>query len=148
MRLPASLALASLLALPAFGQEGEATVIGTEESPDHGTYLTDALGQAVYLFSADKEGEADAAEISCTDAVCIGAWPNVTTSAAPEAAGQAQPDLLGTTEFEGQTVVTYNGWPLYYHNADEGEAGPRGHGIESFGGSWSLVTPAGEAVAD
>jgi predicted lipoprotein with Yx(FWY)xxD motif len=144
MRAAGTLLIAAFAALPAAGQE--TITISTATSDAYGTYLTDDLGQAVYLLTADRGSGDGEAQVTCTDVVCIGSWPWVITETAPQAGGEAEGSLLGTIEADGETVVTYGGWPLYYHNADEGEAGPRGHGVESFGGTWSLVTPAGEPI--
>jgi predicted lipoprotein with Yx(FWY)xxD motif len=144
MRIVESLFLAAFAALPAAAQE--TITIATATSDTYGTYLTDELGQAVYLFTADKAETDDEAQVTCTGVVCAGSWPWVITESDPQVAGEADAGLLGTIGADGETVVTYGGWPLYYHNADEGESGPRGHGVESFGGTWSLVTPAGEPI--
>ena len=144
MRTLARIAAVALWAVPAVAQDGK--TIATQQSEEYGTYLTDDLGQAVYLFTADRVEPEGEAEVTCADVVCEGAWPWVTTRSEPQAEGEAQPDLLGTMEVADRTIATYDGWPLYYHNADEGEAEPRGHGVESFGGTWFLVQPSGEPV--
>ena len=54
--------------------------------------------------------------------------------------------MLGTLEYEGRTVVTYNGWPLYHFVRDEDAETPQGHEVYSFDGEWYLVTPEGEEL--
>ena len=134
----------ALFAGPAAAQDG--ATIATEQSDEYGTYLTDGEARAVYLFTTDKpEGGGDA-QITCTSEECLNAWPLVTTTGEPQAEGEAQADMLGTMDYEGQTVVTYNDWPLYYFVRDEGADAPQGQDVESFGGEWYLVQPSGEAV--
>lgn len=138
-------AAAVALAAPAFAQD--ATTIEVAESEDFGQYLTTAEGRPVYLFTTDtQETEDQEAQISCTSEACLEAWPLVTTTGEPQAGEAADASLLGTTDYEGQQVVTYNGWPLYYFVRDEGAEEPQGNDIESFGGEWYLVTPSGEEV--
>lgn len=145
MKILASTAVALALAAPAFAQD--ATTIEVAESETFGQYLTDAEGRPVYIFTTDTPGTADEqAQISCTSAECLAAWPLVTSSGDPEAGNGADAMLLGTTEYEGQQVVTYNGWPLYYFVRDEGADQPQGNEIESFGGEWYLLTAEGEEL--
>ena len=145
MRILTATAAALALAAPAFAQE--ATTIQVAESDQYGQYLTDGNDRPVYLFTTDTQGTGgQQAQISCTSEECLNAWPLVTTSGEPQAGEQANADMLGTTDYEGQTVVTYNGWPLYYFARDEGADSPQGQDIQSFGGEWYLVTPEGEEV--
>lgn len=138
-------AAAITLAVPAFAQD--ATTIEITESEEFGQYLTTAEGQPIYLFTTDTQGTGDQeAQISCTSEACLDAWPLVTTSGEPQAGEAVDASLLGTTNYEGQQVVTYDGWPLYYFARDEGAEEPQGNDIHSFGGEWYLVTPSGEPV--
>ena len=145
MRAPNSTALAvAALAAPAFAQD--ATTIQVAESEKYGEYLATGEGRPVYL-TTDTQGTGDQeAQISCTSEECLNAWPLVTTQGDPRAGEEVNADMLGTTQHEGQTVVTYNGWPLYYFARDEGADAPQGQDIESFGGEWYLVTPEGEEL--
>ena len=99
------------------------------------------------LFTTDTPGTDERqARITCTGDDCLDAWPPVTTVGDPRAAGEAKSAMLGTTRHDGQTVVTYNGWPLYHFVRDAGADTPQGQDIESFGGEWYLVTPDGEEL--
>jgi len=60
--------------------------------------------------------------------------------------GRCQGKMLGTMDYDGQKVVTYHGWPLYYFTRDEDADAPQGQDVESFGGEWYLITPEGEKV--
>jgi predicted lipoprotein with Yx(FWY)xxD motif len=112
----------------------------TADDSDYGTMLFDENGQAIYLF--DKETSDDA---QCYGD-CAAAWPPVLTEGAPEASGEVDAGLLGTTERDdGSMQVTYNGHPLYFY-ADEGPGEVLCHDVDDFGGTWLVVTPEGEAA--
>jgi predicted lipoprotein with Yx(FWY)xxD motif len=145
MRTLISSAVAILaLSASAFAQNPTITVA---ESEKFGKYITSDNGRPVYLFTTDTRGTGDQdAKISCTSPECLGAWPLVIANGDPQAGGDAKPELLGTTQHEGQTVVTYNGWPLYHFVRDQGADAPQGQDVGSFGGEWYLVTPEGEKV--
>ena len=137
-------ALALAISTPGLAQEGSA--LGLEDDIVHGEYLTDGAGRPVYAFSADRTGEAPAT-IACRGE-CMENWPPVTSTglATPEAG--VDPSLIGALPYEEYQVVTYNGWPLYYFAADGGADRPQGQGVEAYGGTWSLITPAGEPLAE
>ncbi|MGE3538762.1 MAG: hypothetical protein AB7N91_15190 [Candidatus Tectimicrobiota bacterium] len=118
------------------------------QSDQYGTYLTDSVGRAVYLFTADRQGAGELQAASrCTDA-CAQAWPPLTTTGQPQAGPQAQAALLGTIQRqEGTRQVTYNGWPLYYFAQDQPQSQPGGQEKKGFGGAWYLVQPQGMKVA-
>ena len=142
--LLASAAVAAL-AVPALAQGGATVAVG--QSDQYGSHLVDGDGRALYLFTTDTQGTADAeAQLSCTSEGCLQAWPPFPTQGEPQAGEGANADMLGTTEFEGQTVVTYNGWPLYHFARDAGAGEATGQEIESFGGEWYLVTPEGKEL--
>lgn len=133
------------------GQTGEggtrtpqtALTIDVAQSDEFGEYLTDGQGRPLYMFTADKQGGAGSEpQIECTGQ-CLDAWPLAATAGAPRAQGGANPSLVGQTRHEGETVVTYAGWPLYYFARDDAAGAPKGNEIESFGGEWYLVTPEG-----
>ena len=139
-------AAATLLAAPALAQEETAIALASEQSDEHGSYLTDAEGRPVYLFTADQQGTGDqAAVINCSEE-CLEAWPLVEGRGEVEAQENAKAELVGNVQHDAQSVVTYNGWPLYFFVRDEGADAPQGNDIESFGGEWYLVTPEGEKV--
>jgi predicted lipoprotein with Yx(FWY)xxD motif len=140
----AALAALVLLAAPAFAQDAAATV-KVSKSEEYGQYLTDADGRALYLFTADRQGGDAAAEISCSGE-CLDRWPPLYTQGKPEAGDRADASLLGTVTHNGKTMVTYNGWPLYYFFKDEEPGQTNGQDIKSFGGEWYLVSPEGEKI--
>lgn len=142
----ASAAFVALMfpATTAFAQD--AVTLTTAQSEEHGTYLADGDGRAVYLFTADTQGTGDTdAQVSC-QGECLDAWPPLYTEGEPEAGDQVDSEMLGTVDHEGQMMVTYNGWPLYHFTRDEGAGEPTGQHVESFGGEWYLVSPEGERI--
>lgn len=133
-----------------FGMHGAAadqTMIQVVESEKFDAYLADSKGRALYLFTADtpaKDGEE--AHVACTGQ-CLDAWPPLYADGAPQGDTEVDQAMLGTVEHQGEEIVTYNGWPLYYFVQDQGAGQPSGQDVESFGGEWYLVTPEGEKVA-
>ena len=106
-----------------------------------GAHLTDAQGNTLYLFAADKS----------TDSTCYGAcatyWPPFTTTETPQVAGQAQLAMVGTTKrTDGTTQVTYAGHPLYYFKSDTTAGDAKGQGKNLSGGLWWIVAPNGKAI--
>lgn len=139
-------AIAALAAAPALAQDGATVTVA--ESEAHGSHLADADGRALYLFTTDKPDGAEQARVTCTSEACLGAWPLYTTQGEPQAGEGVDAAMLGTLDYEGEQVVTYNGWPLYHFARDQGADAPQGQDIESFGGEWYLVQPSGEKVGD
>ena len=129
-----------LLVSPA-GEAIGATRVTVAENDSLGEYLADEEGLSLYLFT-DPEGN----PVSCTGG-CVENWPVFTTEGNPIAGDGVDVSLLGMTERSyGTTQVVYNGWPLWYFAGDQGPGDVNGQGIVSFGGTWLLVSPGGEAI--
>ena len=136
-------AVAVLAAQSAHAQGG--TVVNVAESEEYGQYLT-VNELPVYLFTTDTQGTDGAeAAVSCTGE-CLDAWPLVTAESGSAAGDGAMSDMVGTMEHDGETVVTYNGWPLYHFARDSAGNPPNGQEIESFGGEWYLIGPDGARI--
>lgn len=113
------------------------TVITTGDS-EFGVMLFDGSRQALYLFDREQSGVPD-----CYDE-CAAAWPPVLTDGAPQAGGDADPGLLGSTpRRDGTMQVTYAGHPLYAY-ANEGPGEVLCHDVFLNGGTWYVVTPEGD----
>jgi predicted lipoprotein with Yx(FWY)xxD motif len=120
--------------------EARANLGITTTDSDYGSMLFDERGQAIYLFDRETSDEAQ-----CYDE-CAEAWPPVLTEGPPEADGDVDAALLGTTERDdGSVQVTYNGHPLYFY-ADEAPGEVKCHDVDDYGGTWLVVTPDGEAA--
>jgi predicted lipoprotein with Yx(FWY)xxD motif len=147
-RFTAGIVLAGLILSPALAFSQEAATVQVAESAEHGEYLTDSEGRALYLFEADTKGEGDVtAKVSCTGE-CLDRWPPFHSAGEPQAGDMVDAAMLGTVEHDGELMVTYNGWPLYYFVEDAGPGDTKGHDIEEFGAEWYLVTPEGEKAED
>ena len=118
-RLQLLLALSSIavlgVATAASGQPAHSsashTVVTTKQT-SLGTILVTSSGQTLYLDVGDKAGH-----FACTGQ-CAAAWPVLSTSGAPKAAGKAKASDLGTVKHGKATQVTYSGHPLYTFTAD------------------------------
>lgn len=139
-------AAASVAAAPANAQDQSAKLT-VQESAEHGAYVADADGRALYMFEADTRGEGDEkASSACYDA-CAKAWPPLVVADTPEAGDKVQAEMIGTIERKGgDKQATYSGWPLYYYMKDQGAGQTTGQDIEGFGGEWYLMSPSGEVV--
>jgi len=103
-----------------------------------GTYLTDANGMSLYLYTKDSPGVT-----TCYDQ-CAVAWPPLLVNgAAPTAEGGLGAQLGTVTRRDGTTQVTYNGWPLYYWQNDHQPGDISGQNV---GGVWYLISPDGNAI--
>lgn len=107
-----------------------------------GTVLVDSEGMTVYMFAKDQ-GTAS----SCYGA-CEQGWPPVLAEGKPTAGEGAMSSQLGTTERKDGTMqVTYAGHPLYTFVEDKAPGEATGNESTAFGGKWSVIDEAGEAVA-
>lgn len=120
----------------------ESVTVSTTTSEPYGTYLVDANGTSLYLFTGDVQGK----KSTCYGA-CAQAWPPLLVEGELHASGQAKSKLLGTIERKnGKTQVTYNGWPLYYFVQDQEPGDTQGQDVHGFGAEWYLVSPEGTIV--
>jgi predicted lipoprotein with Yx(FWY)xxD motif len=107
-----------------------------------GTVLVNSEGMTVYMFAKDQGTTS-----SCYGA-CEQGWPPVLAEGKPTAGEGAMSSQLGTTERkDGTTQVTYAGHPLYTFVEDKAPGEATGNESTAFGGKWSVMDEAGEAVA-
>lgn len=139
-------ATAAGLAILSYGAAADQAEIQVVQSDQYGPYLADSEGRSLYLFTADSQGSGDQKpSVSCSGE-CLAAWPPLYTTGEPQAGDEVDAGKLGTVDHDGQSIVTYNGWPLYYFVKDTQPGQATGQDIEGFGGEWYLVTPDGEKV--
>jgi len=134
----ASPAVASASAKGATGREsGTGALVRVTADVEHGAYLTDGNGRALYRFEADTRGH------SVCDGDCALAWPPYVTRGIPTAESPAVGSSLLSTmrRRDGRVQVTYGGWPLYYDELDTGPGRTEGHDVEEYGAKWYLVAP-------
>src|ERR1700730_12435277 len=116
-----------------------ATISGA--SSNLGQLLVGGNGKTPCLFEADTGTQ------STGSGACAQAWPPLTTTGAPKAAGGASASLLGTTtRSDGTTQVTYSGHPLYYFVSDTKPGDTNGEGSTAFGAGWDVLSPAGAKI--
>jgi predicted lipoprotein with Yx(FWY)xxD motif len=100
-----------------------------------GSYLTDAAGKTLYLYTNDTPGT------STCYSTCATTWMPLLTNGTPVAGSGVDANMLGTiTRTDGSTQVTYNSWPLYYYSGDSAAGQTNGEGSGSV---WYVVSPAG-----
>ena len=126
----------------AFGLAQEAGLgVNLAESSEHGQYLVDQEGMALYMFAPDAQGPS-----TCYDD-CATNWPPLTVDSAdalPTAGEGLDAALFGTVERDDGTFqVTYNGWPLYYYAGDMESGTTAGQGL---GGNWFVVDATGTPI--
>lgn len=121
---------------------GGAIVVRVREVPDVGAVLTGPNGRTLYLFDRDRAGQS-----TCFGG-CADDWPPLTTTAAPVAGEAVNPGLLGTSKRpDGSAQVVYNGHPVYYYIGDELPGQTTGGTVFSMGGTWYVLSPAGNPIA-
>ncbi|MGH9126057.1 MAG: COG4315 family predicted lipoprotein [Acidimicrobiales bacterium] len=128
------------------GGSGGGVTIEAHSVGQLGTVLVDQNGKTLYLLTSETGGK-----MTCTDANgCTTHWPPVVlpsgTSSATAGMG-ADASKLGTEKSaSGDTLVTYNGWPLYTFSGDSAAGTSNGEGLSSFGGTWEAVMTDGMGV--
>lgn len=106
--------------------------VKTSSKEGLGTFLVDAKGMTLYLYTKDSPGVS-----VCKDA-CLDAWPPLLANGEPQA-GEGVTGSLGTiTRDDGSVQVTYNDLPLYYYITDVNPGDTTGQGV---GGVWYVVAP-------
>jgi predicted lipoprotein with Yx(FWY)xxD motif len=106
-----------------------------------GSYLVDSQGRTLYVFDKDTGTK------SMCSGACASNWPPSTTSGRPKAGSKVDEALLGTsTRSDGTSQLTYNGHPLYRYAGDAASGDTNGQGLTAFGGSWHVVSPAGQKI--
>jgi predicted lipoprotein with Yx(FWY)xxD motif len=113
--------------------EGGALGVATT---DVGDIVVDSNGMALYMFMPDN-----ASAPTCT-ADCAQAWPPLLGEAT--AGDGIDASLISSAEHpESGTMVTYNGWPLYYFAGDSAPGDTNGQGQ---GGVWFVIDASGEPI--
>ena len=104
-------------------------------------HLTDAQGNSLYLFVADKSST------STCNGACAAQWPPLVTQGAVQAGNGVDASKLSTSNRQDNTKqATYNNHPLYTFTADTAPGQTNGQGVNAFGALWWLVNPNGDAI--
>jgi predicted lipoprotein with Yx(FWY)xxD motif/glucose/arabinose dehydrogenase len=92
----------------------------------NGQYVVGPGGMTLYIFTEDEANES-----YCFDE-CLVAWPPLVVpegmqpTVAPGIAGE-----VSTTQLpDGQMLLTYNGWPLYFFRGDNNPGDTNGDGVK------------------
>ena len=111
--------------------------------PALGAYVADANGRALYVFSGDQAGH------SACVTNCATVWPPAIASRLPREIDAAIPagQLTLADRPDGTRQLVFSGMPLYYFESDRQDEPPGGHNAMSFGGRFTLVSPAGKPLA-
>lgn len=119
-----------------------AAVITTKSVAGLGTVLVNGQGRTLYIFEPDKH-----AKVTCVGG-CASVWPPLKlTGAKAQTAGQLKAALVSSDpDPAGGRVITYNGWPLYLYVGDSQAGTASGQALNSSGGLWYVITPAGAVV--
>jgi predicted lipoprotein with Yx(FWY)xxD motif len=114
--------------------------IGVANS-DLGKILVDSQGRTIYLF------EKDSGTKSACSGGCASQWPPVRANGKPTVGSGLKASEVGTTaRSDGKPQVTYNGHPLYLFVGDNSPGDTNGQGLNAFGASWFVLSPAGAAI--
>jgi predicted lipoprotein with Yx(FWY)xxD motif len=108
-----------------------------------GPVLTTGFGYTLFAFTKDTPNM----DNCVTTPGCRIFWPPLLTDGAPVAGAGVSASMLGTiTLANGQTQVTYNGYPLYGYLFDFFPQMTGYVGAVAFGGTWEAVTTSGTLV--
>ena len=134
-------------ASPASRADPAAITVDDADVDGLGSVLVNGMGRTLYVLSSESGGT-----ITCTDDNgCTKVWPDTELPAGTTqgiAGSGVQASLLGTTKnASGDLYLTYAGFPLYTFTGDTGPGQANGEGIMSFGGTWTVISPAGMQVA-
>ena len=108
-----------------------------------GEILVNGQGHTLYTFAPDKH-----ARVTCVS-TCAQLWPPLKLASGQKAtaAGQVNSALLSSLPNpEGGQVATYAGWPLYTYVSDSTAGQATGQGLETNGGLWYVIGPAGNVI--
>jgi predicted lipoprotein with Yx(FWY)xxD motif/cytochrome c5 len=134
---PTLLTVVLTVLIVVFAQAQPATV-KTAMTPEHGTFLVDGDGRALYMLKDDPANES-----TCFDA-CAEKWPPLLFDGNATAERGVAASLFSTIERpDGSKQLAYSGLALYYY-ADDSEPGMTlGQGL---GDRWYLVSNFGTAI--
>jgi len=127
-----TLALALPLAIHGTAAQDD-TFLKVAQDPAVGSFLTDAEGNALYLFTPDTTP----GESTCYDD-CATAWPPLAPSEGMNLPAGVAGELTTVERTDGTQQVAYNDIPLYYYAGDEQPGDINGQGL---GGVWFIVLP-------
>ena len=106
-----------------------------------GRILVDGHGRTLYLFARDRHGK------SACSGSCAVYWPPLIAAGKLRAVTGAKASLLGKTRRpDGRMQVTYRRHPLYRYAGDAARGQTNGQGLDTSGGEWWVLSPAGNKI--
>jgi predicted lipoprotein with Yx(FWY)xxD motif len=140
--VPAAMLVSLALAATAPASTSHGTTV-KQRSTDKGQLLAGRTGHLLYVFGPDKRGK----DVCVHKQGCTAVWPPLTTKGKPVAGTGVKASKLGTIKLpNGKKQITYAGHPLYNWVADPGGGDTSYIGVNSTGGKWYAITPAGHVV--
>ncbi len=136
------------LALAPSGMLAQDTTLGVGTTDDLGSFLTDAEGMTLYIFTNDT---ADSGTSVCNDD-CAANWPPFFVDGATLPEGTAG-ELTTITRDDGSSQLAYNGMPLYLWVGDTAAGDTTGEGVgdvwfvASIDDGDAMASPAASPVA-
>lgn len=112
--------------------------LSIQENADLGTYLADAAGKSLYIFTNDVANSGS----SVCNGGCAGAWPPFLLDSA-DLVGQSVAGLSVVTRDDGALQLAYQGMPLYYFAGDVNAGDVTGH---ESGGVWFVAAYEAQAA--
>jgi predicted lipoprotein with Yx(FWY)xxD motif len=107
----------------------------------YGDILVTSSGVSLYLLTSDPPGGS-----SCIGSCAI-VWPPLVAGHPLKAGPGVKAALLSSfTRSDGVKQVLYNHHALYTYEEDSDPGMVTGQGVETYGGIWWLVSPAGQAI--
>jgi len=135
---PIAFAIVAVAITFAIAQDTQGEVIMTATNTEHGPYLTDGEGRALYVFTEDGNGA-----IACVDECAVN-WPPLLLEGEVGAGKGVAASLIGSIERpDGLVQVTYSGRPLYHFLQDEQPGDTKGQALND---SWYLISAFGVAI--
>jgi predicted lipoprotein with Yx(FWY)xxD motif len=133
-------ALVAVALLASACSSGSSAKVAVVHSSKVGADILEMAGRPMYVHLLSTGAPA-----TC-DIACLSEWPAVDASSVPPAERGVHASMLSTTLLAGGTrVLTYDGQRLYYFYKDT-SSHVNGEGIESFGGYWYVISPAGKPI--
>lgn len=102
------------------------------------TYLADINGKAIYYFKSDIKGTTTTNPKSNCTGQCLSIWPIFDESQVIAPALSSASNFKEFTRSDGQTQLSYKGWPLYTYSGDINSGDTKGDGFNKL---WYLVKP-------
>jgi predicted lipoprotein with Yx(FWY)xxD motif len=144
LRLGAGAALLALAVTAAVALGAQSTTIlkASDNASLHKGIVVDSKGKTVYRLSGET-----AEKFKCTSSACLGAWPplTVTSKKAKLKAGIGVHGKLTVVKRSGVKgfQVLLGGKPLYFFVGDAAAGDAKGNGLNTFGGTGSVLGASG-----